>query len=101
MLSLQGSIQADPFSPEHIPIPTPLLPTASTTSDDEAAVDPSTDVHADDDDESDEDAFQTYGKISRKAAAVQKREALGVDGLKKKKRKTEEGKEKSKKRKKS
>ena len=93
MLSLQGSIQADPFSPEHLPVP----PMAPATSEDDTAVEPSTDVH-DDDDDSDDDTFQKLGKISREAA-VRKHKTLGVDGRKKKKQKiVEKGKDKSKKR---
>ncbi|KAI1781592.1 hypothetical protein LXA43DRAFT_1055861 [Ganoderma leucocontextum] len=115
MLSLVGSIQPDPFSPEHVPKAS--LTTVSTTSRNAAASQPPSaplserEVDAmieDDDDDSDMDPFEKLGKMGDDAER-QAREAQDAEAQKEKKRKRREskaqegaaGEKKSKKKKKS
>ena len=107
MLSLQGSIQFDPFSPEHLPVERIAPPIALGTSEDESMLDHPTDAlrvaDQDDDDIDDDDAFPQDGKTA-KAAGFRKRRVQATDGAGKKKRKTADEKkvkDKSKKRKKT
>ncbi|KAM5538915.1 hypothetical protein V8D89_007410 [Ganoderma adspersum] len=98
MLSLVGSIQPDPFSPEHVP-KAPLT-TVSTTSRNAAASQPPSaplserEVDAmikDNDDDSDIDPFQKLGKMGDDAER-RAREAQEAETHKEKKRKRRESK---------
>ncbi|KAF9461308.1 hypothetical protein BDZ94DRAFT_1310738 [Collybia nuda] len=78
MLSLLGSIQEDPFSPEHAPKPGPSAKCTPSVSDienveDEPRADPS--EEGEEEIESDEDTFKALGKMTDKVAAQAKREA--------------------------
>ncbi|KAG6862220.1 hypothetical protein C0995_002151 [Termitomyces sp. Mi166 len=96
MLSLLGSMQSDPFSPEHVP-ESGLAVKASPTESEAERAEVQNEIQIDDEDESDsdEDTFKTLGKMSEDAAAQEKarrladEEAALADKEKKRKRKAE------------
>ncbi|KAG6917424.1 hypothetical protein DXG01_002510 [Tephrocybe rancida] len=100
MLSLLGSIQSDPFSPEHVPESGPAAkasPGDSELERAEVANEIELGEEAEEDElDSDEDTFQTLGKTSDEAAAAEaaRRDAAAAAALaeKEKKRKRKEGK---------
>ncbi|KAG5342924.1 hypothetical protein C0989_005873 [Termitomyces sp. Mn162] len=106
MLSLLGSIQSDPFSPEHLPESGPAAKASPTESELERAEVQNEIQLADDDESDDEDTFKTLGKMSEDAAAQEKARRLAVEKAtlaekeKKQKRKAENGESKKQKRKK-
>lgn len=78
MLSLLGSIQVDPFSPEHVPETGPSTRRAPSVSDiEEVEREVVVDVEEEEEDEieSDEDTFKALGKMTDEAAIQAKREA--------------------------
>ena len=108
MLSLVGSIQPDPFSPEHVPdnsiLSTTTAPKRRVVEEQTIAIEvdePANEPGADEGEEDDEDAFEMLGRMGdeaeRKAKeAAEKKErkrkrkeaaALEGDGVEKKKRK--------------
>ncbi|OBZ70658.1 DNA-directed RNA polymerase I subunit rpa43 [Grifola frondosa] len=102
MLSLVGSIQPDPFSPEHIPqntlptatisrqeTPAPVLPEAAPLSDDELQA-----TIEQEEVNSDEDTFQLLGRLGDKAAAKEavRRAKEEEEAKKERKRKRKEAK---------
>lgn len=93
MLSLLGSIQSDPFSPEHVPESGPAAKTSPTESEIERA-EVQKEIQPDDEDESDddEDTFQMLEKMSghaEKARRLADEEAALAEKETKRKRKTE------------
>ncbi|KAL1942127.1 hypothetical protein VTO73DRAFT_6657 [Trametes versicolor] len=99
MLSLVGSIQPNPFSPEHVP--KAAVTTSSTTTARPARHDPTLmserEVDAlieDAEDSSEEDAFQKLGRLGDEAEAAERRarEAAEEAARKEKKRKRRESK---------
>ncbi|KAG6868108.1 hypothetical protein C0993_007518 [Termitomyces sp. T159_Od127] len=96
MLSLLGSIQSDPFSPEHVPESGPAAKPNPTESELERA-DVRDEIQSEEEDESDgdEDTFKALGKMSEDALAQEKarrladEEAAMAEKEKKRKRKAE------------
>ncbi|KAG6896431.1 hypothetical protein C0992_008308 [Termitomyces sp. T32_za158] len=97
MLSLLGSIQSDPFSPEHVPESGTAAAKTSPTESEVERAEVQSEIQPDDEDESDddEDTFKTLGKMSEDAAAQEKarrlaeEEAALAEKEKKRKRKVE------------
>lgn len=103
MLSLQGSIQPDPFSPEHVPHPdkeassptfhrdeTPEVEASGEEKEEEA------EAMAEEEEESDEDGFTHLARLTDKAQATQKakrakEEAERLEKAKKRKRRESRG----------
>ncbi|KAH9858410.1 hypothetical protein C2E23DRAFT_745246 [Lenzites betulinus] len=101
MISLVGSIQPDPFSPEHIPKATVTTATGPKSTRTAQRADPvmmserEVDALIEDGDESDdEDAFQKLGRMGDEAEAAERRarEAAEETARKEKKRKRRESK---------
>jgi DNA-directed RNA polymerase I subunit RPA43 len=92
MLSLLGSIQADPFSPEHVPETASSLHAPSEELDQQSLGD-EPDIEMDDDHETDDyDTFRDLGKLGDEAAAKEKARIELVEKDKKdKKRKRKSG----------
>jgi DNA-directed RNA polymerase I subunit RPA43 len=97
MLSLQGSIQIDPFSPEHASAKE-RTPVDALVSEDEIlsmVVEQPAMVISDDDEDSDHDRFRHLGKKGKDAASrVAKRKVEEADVAKQKKKKKQKGDEK-------
>lgn len=75
MLSLQGSIQPDPFSPEHVPHPDKVALPPHFSQDEESEVEAQEGGGKEDDEgeeESDEDGFKHLVRLTDEAQASQK-----------------------------
>lgn len=78
MLSLQGSIQADPFSPEHVPHPDKEAPSPTFHRDETPEVEAQNengkerDQVEEDQEESDGDGFRHLARLTDEAQANQK-----------------------------
>ncbi|KAG6852231.1 hypothetical protein C0991_001810 [Blastosporella zonata] len=95
MLSLLGSVQPDPFSPEHVPQNGPAGKASPTQSEE---VEDEIDLEEEELESDDEDTFKTLGKLSDEAAAAEAAQRAAAEEVelaaKDKKRKREEKKEK-------
>ncbi|KAF8444748.1 hypothetical protein L210DRAFT_3611036 [Boletus edulis BED1] len=99
MLSLQGSIQPDPFSPEHVPHPDKVPSTPPLRQDDTPEVeaqDGGGRSGEEEDEESDEDGFKHLARLTDEAQATQKaerakEEAKRLEKAKKRKRRESHG----------
>lgn len=93
MLSLQGSLQPDPFSPEHVPHPDKESPSPTFRGDETSEVEAHDENGEEDEEEeeSDEDGFRHLAKLTDQAKATQKanrvkEEAEPLEKAKKRKR---------------
>lgn len=93
MLSLQGSIQPDPFSPKHIAHPNKTALSPAFRQDEASEVDARDDggKEEQEEDESDEDGFRHLARLTDEAQATQKakrakEEAERLEKTKKRKR---------------
>jgi DNA-directed RNA polymerase I subunit RPA43 len=84
MLSLLGSVQHDPFSPEHVPRNAQSVGTPSPASEDEVA---QITVGGSDDDESDGDVFTHLGKMGDEAVVREARRQEEEEAVRKEKKK--------------
>lgn len=114
MLSLLGSVQSDPFSPDHVPETGSVAKRDVAESEMEASevqremeMEMEEEVEQEEEEESDEDTFKTLGRMTDEAVAAettarQRAEAAAlVEKEKKRKRKTEKAEGKKQKRTKS
>lgn len=74
MLSLQGSIQPDPFSPEHVPHPDKEPSSPAFPRDETSEVEARDEHSGEEEEESDEDGFKHLAKLTEEAKASQKAE---------------------------
>lgn len=72
MLSLQGSIQSDPFSPEHVPHPDKRTSSPAFHQDETSEVEAHVESAEEEEDESDEDGFKHLARLTNAARATQK-----------------------------
>ena len=100
MLSLQGSIQPDPFSPEHVPHPDKEASSSAFHRDETPEVEASGkeigEEEGEEEEESDEDAFKHLARLTDEAQATQKakrakEEAERLEKAKKRKRRESRG----------
>ncbi|KAG9316722.1 hypothetical protein JVU11DRAFT_2782 [Chiua virens] len=84
MLSLQGSIQPDPFSPEHVPHPnkepSPAFARDGTSDVEDHHEGDRADKEDEDEDESDGDTFRYLAKLSDEARAAQEAKRAQEEG---------------------
>ena len=72
MLSLQGSIQPDPFSPEHVPHPDKEPSPPAFRRDETFEVEAHDENEEEEKEDSDEDGFKHLAKLTDEAKATQK-----------------------------
>lgn len=96
MLSLKGSIQPNPFSPEHVPHPNEGASSPAFRQDEIREVEAHVESGGDEEDESEEDGFKHLARLTDEAQATQKakrakEEAERLEKVKKRKRRESRG----------